>query len=490
MLCAISGEAPQLPVVSTKSGISPFFPILTTTLTLTQGNIFEKRLIEAYISENGKDPITNEELSTDELVELKTARTVKPRPPTLTSIPSLLAVFQNEWDALALETFTLRQHLTQTRQELSHALYENDAAKRVIARLSKERDEARGTLSNISVGRGASNGDAMQLDGQELSPALVAKVEATQEKLSKTRRKRPLPDDWVTPDAIETFAPTEKSNVLYPGARSIAVDASGDKALFGGSDGAAGVYSLSQKKLMQELTVGDPVTDAVWVGDTAVIATSAGKVKSFEGGTEIFSFSAHAGAVTALALHPSGDILASVGIDKTYVFYDLSGPTKGLQVSTNSALTTAQFHPDGHLFAAGGMDGQIKVFDVKNGANAANFDEAGPIQALHFSENGTWLAVAVKESTSVSIWDLRKSAQVKLLEIRDPVVNLRWDYTGQFLAAAGPAGLTIQYYQKASKMWSEPLRTAVPAAGLDWGSKAQSLVTVNDNGVVTVLEAR
>ena len=109
---------------------------------------------------------------------------MKPRPPTLTSIPSLLSVLQNEWDALALETFALRQHLTQTRQELSNALYENDAAKRVIARLQRERDEARDALAKGAVNGSSreANGDAMQIDGQELSPALVAKVEATQEK--------------------------------------------------------------------------------------------------------------------------------------------------------------------------------------------------------------------------------------------------------------------------------------------------------------------
>ena len=131
--------------------------------------------------------MTNEDLTTDDLVELKSSRTVRPRPPTLTSIPSLLSVFQNEWDALAIETHSLRQHLSQTRQELSRALYEHDAAVRVITRLSKERDEARLALSRISVDGGAnSNGDTMQVDGQELPEYLVAKVEATQEKYVTT----------------------------------------------------------------------------------------------------------------------------------------------------------------------------------------------------------------------------------------------------------------------------------------------------------------
>lgn len=150
---------------------------------MKKGNIFEKSLIEAFIRENGKDPVTKEDLGVDDLVDLKSPKAVRPRPPTLTSIPSLLSVLQNEWDALALEHYTLKQTLTQTRQELSTALYQHDAAVRVIARLSRERDEARDALSRITVNGGAtSHGDAMQVDRQELSTTLVAKVEATQEK--------------------------------------------------------------------------------------------------------------------------------------------------------------------------------------------------------------------------------------------------------------------------------------------------------------------
>lgn len=54
MVFVVSGEAPTNPVVSIKSGA-----------------VFEKRLVEAYIAENSKDPITGEELTTSDLIDLK-----------------------------------------------------------------------------------------------------------------------------------------------------------------------------------------------------------------------------------------------------------------------------------------------------------------------------------------------------------------------------------------------------------------------------------
>lgn len=52
--CAISGEPPQEPVVSQKSG-----------------NVYERRLIVKYINENGTDPITGEKLEEADLIAIK-----------------------------------------------------------------------------------------------------------------------------------------------------------------------------------------------------------------------------------------------------------------------------------------------------------------------------------------------------------------------------------------------------------------------------------
>jgi len=116
-------------------------------------------------------------------MELKQPRVVRPRPPTQTSIPALLQSFQTEWDAVILESYQLKQQLAETRQELSTALYYNDSAEKVIARLQRERDEARDALSKVTItsSSNGANGDAMQIDGQGLPDSIVARIDQTQQ---------------------------------------------------------------------------------------------------------------------------------------------------------------------------------------------------------------------------------------------------------------------------------------------------------------------
>jgi pre-mRNA-processing factor 19 len=66
-------------------------------------------------------------------------------------------------------------------------------------------------------------------------------------------------------------------------------------------------------------------------------------------GSEVASFSDHAGPVTGLALHPGGLILASVGSDKSFVFYDLSALRTVFRSFTDSRkLIAVSDNPLGH----------------------------------------------------------------------------------------------------------------------------------------------
>jgi len=50
----VSGEVPEHPVVSKKSG-----------------HVYERRLIEKYIADHGKDPVTGDSLSVEDLLEVQ-----------------------------------------------------------------------------------------------------------------------------------------------------------------------------------------------------------------------------------------------------------------------------------------------------------------------------------------------------------------------------------------------------------------------------------
>lgn len=98
----------------------------------------------------------------------------------------------------------------------------------------------------------------------------------------------------------------------------------------------AGVYSIAENKEQQSLQIDGVVTDAVWCGSQPVVSSSSGAVKVF-GQSEI-TFTSHAGAANAVAVHPSGEILASVGVDKSLVFYDLPGGKPVSQIYTTSGI--------------------------------------------------------------------------------------------------------------------------------------------------------
>jgi pre-mRNA-processing factor 19 len=274
---------------------------------------------------------------------------------------------------------------------------------------------------------------------------------------------------------------------LYPGSTAVSLDNSGELALFGGADGVAGVYSVSSQQLVHTLKAGSAVTDSLWWDSRAVVATASGEVKIFENGEEIAQLGSHAGAVTSIALHPSKAILASAGLDKRFMLYDLSSYKMVSQVYTEAEITCCAFHVDGLLLFTAGPDGQIRIFDVKTGSDTGTTLEAsGPVGSMSFSENGTWFATSEKNSSHVSIWDLRKQKVIKTLDVGSPVDSLRFDYTGQFLATAGSGSVSVQQYTKSSKSWSEPLRKAVPARDVAWGANASSLVALTPEGGLSI----
>eukprot|EP01104_Vermistella_antarctica_P004134 TRINITY_DN14643_c0_g1_i1.p1 TRINITY_DN14643_c0_g1~~TRINITY_DN14643_c0_g1_i1.p1 ORF type:complete len:516 (-),score=151.14 TRINITY_DN14643_c0_g1_i1:831-2312(-) len=451
MLCAISGQPPEVPVISAKSG-----------------HLFERSLIEKYIEVNGKCPITKEELGLDDLIAVQQGTTVKPRPVTATSIPGMLQLFQSEWDALMLESFTLKQHLEQARQELSQTLYQHDAACRVIARLIRERDEARSGLSSMQaqIADLRANGPTDGGDGMEVEAAstineqLIGKLDSLCKELSAGRRKRQISSTLRTQENIKAYKTSKSVNIhkaTPPGVLCVDVHKDQNRILTGGADSNVVVFNRSTGKKVTTLSAHSKRVNQVSFHPTSDILLSASQDKTVRVWSQSSSktssykdtcLAPHKDAVTGISLHPMGEHVASTSLDGTWAFHDINTGTRLASiVSPNSeGLTSTQFHPDALLLATGTSEGTIRVWDIKTQNNVANFEgHQGATTSIAFSENGYYLATAAEDGT-IKVWDLRKLKNIKTVSgnKKNPFVSVALDYSGTYLAAAGP---NVSVYQ-------------------------------------------
>ncbi|PWZ57224.1 hypothetical protein Zm00014a_041613 [Zea mays] len=436
MICAISGEVPDEPVVSKKSGL-----------------LFERRLIERYIEDHGKCPITKDELTMDDIVPVNTNKVVKPRPLQAASIPGLLGIFQNEWDALMLSNFALEQQLHTARQELSHALYQHDAACRVIARLKKERDEARALLAQAerqipaSVAGAApaavvSNGkrameDEIGPDGKKIrpgiNPVMIDELTECNTMLSAQRKKRQVPPTLAPLDALERYTqisshPLHKTN--KPGILSMDVHPSKDVVATGGIDTNAVIFDRSSGQILCTLTGHSKKTVRIW--------------QENENGNYncVHTLKDHTAEVEAVTVHATQKYFVSASKDNSWCFYDISTGSCLTQVgeaSGQEGYTSASFHPDGLILGTGTTDAVVKIWDVKTQSNVAKFEgHVGPVTAMSFSENGYFLATAAHDG--VKLWDLRKLRNFRTFSPYDsdtPTNTVEFDFSGNYLAIGG-----------------------------------------------------
>lgn len=488
-VCAISNEVPEQPVLSQVSGY-----------------VFEKRLILKYIDENGTDPMNNQALAPEMLVDIKANPLVKPKPPSATSIPALLKGLQDEWDAVMLHSFTLRQQLQTARQELSHALYQHDAACRVIARLTKEVTAAREALATLKPTGAVSGavpqtmyaaeslGENGKMDTSEegLSGEVVQKLQDKGEVLTQLRKQKgkKAPEGLATPDEIKALKCTGSQSGLHSASvvGIISLDIQGtnsNKVVTGGNDKTAVVFNNESGQVTATLKGHTKkVTQVVYHPNEEVVVTGSGdctiRVWDVASAQTSQFLKIHDAPVTGLSLHPIGDYLLSCSLDDHWAFSDIRTGSLLLKVAASgNGLTCAQFHPDGLIFGTGTQDSVIKIWDLKERTNVANFPgHSGPITSLAFSENGYYLATSAEDSV-INLWDLRKLKNFKTIQLEEnfEIKSLSFDYSGTYLACAGT---DVRVYQV--KQWdvlnSFTEHSAV-ATGVRFGSYAKTLVTAS-----------
>ncbi|CAL9124852.1 unnamed protein product [Musa textilis] len=353
-------------------------------------------------------------------------------------------------------------------------ILQHDAACRVIARLKKERDEARVLLAQaerqiplltasaanattvVSNGKRAAE-DELGPDGKRIrpgiNPAIIAELTECNALLSGQRKKRQIPATLASVDALERSTqisshPLHKTN--KPGILSIDIDASKDMIATGGLDTNGVLFNRTSGQILSTLAGhSKKVTSVKFVPGSEVIVTgSSDKTVRVWQGTEDGNYDCghvlrdHTAEVQAVTVHATQKYFVTASMDNTWCFYDLSTGSCLTQVgeaSTEEGFTSASFHPDGLILGTGTTGAIVKIWDVKSQSNVAKFDgHVGSVTAMSFSENGYFLATAAVDG--VKLWDLRKLRNFRSFAPYDPNTptnSVEFDFSGSYLAIAG-----------------------------------------------------
>mmetsp|Transcript_98760 Transcript_98760/g.205862 ORF Transcript_98760/g.205862 Transcript_98760/m.205862 type:complete len:498 (+) Transcript_98760:133-1626(+) len=494
IVCAISGQAPEEPCFSPKTG-----------------HVYEKRVITKIIESSGKCPVTKEDMTLDDIVDVKANKAVRPRPATATSIPGMLSLLQSEWDALMTETHELKNALDTTRKQLSHALYQHDAACRVVARLLRERDASRAQvlqlqeqLSNLRFSE-AAGGDKMEVDEGEigLTQEILDRMIECSKGLSKTRKKREFPD--LAPVADVKRMTCVSSHPIHqstaPGIVSVDMHKADDSRIVtGGVDAQVILFDAAKEKPIQKmLGHGKKVNSVVLHPQREVIiSASSDNTCRVWANTDGKAYDCvnvvrrHTGEVMEVSLHALGDYFSTCAKDKSFGIHDLTqGRVVRHVTDLEQSYNCLRFHPDGLLLAGGTSTKVVNLWDIKAQKIVATLNgQEGEINTLSFSENGYYLASGSKNG-QVKLWDLRKPIDIQTLTADGPVNSVRFDGTGQYLAVASNSLQVFNFETKSSLAQTVEFKDhQAPVMGVCFGQHAKSLASVSMDRSLKLYKAK
>lgn len=424
MNCSLSGNNAVHPVVSPRSG-----------------RVFERSVIEAYIREHASDPVSGDPLNSEELIPLST-QPILPKTPTTASIPGLLLSLQNEYDALVLETYELRQELQKTRAELSSALIRNDACLRVVARLTSERDESRTTLYELNVP--ASKRRAVEYPTDQLN---VGKIVDTTLKLSKARKIANKSRPRLAYSVMKPLAGDRIMTGIYAGPLNFTHQA----LVVAGSK----FYQLPFSDITQEIVpvaseiMEDSPLGTIEFDDRLFITTERSVLENNH---------PVSGSIPNARYHPAGYILGVQ--DNTLAVYDKSFNL----VEYDSKLTLESFevHPDGDLIFCC-TDSAIDLYSFKREGIVASYDVVA--SQIAFSNNG--YTVALINATGLYLCDLRNDSDPKCIDSEVKPNFIAFDGTGRLLALLDEDG-SLHVYELKNKTLERLEVAALDISGFSW----------------------
>jgi len=400
---------------------------------------------------------------------------IPPRSPAGCGIGGLLNEMQSEWDAAALEIFTLRKSLQKTKAELAHLLYTHDGACRVISRLVKERDSLRDQLAQ-SIASGAVRRDIPSEEGTAEKRARPTDSEEGDKKMPK------LISDICEAQKVllagrkakKGSAPSREAADLEKLTARCSADISFTPALLDVSASNKWIFAEGSGSLQACSVEGDFVS---LTAQKQLKGAKATCIVAHPQNDELCAFGTDSGAVclwncTKKGAKPYSQIVSGLGSSVLSVSFHPQ--SLALYTATNDSwcLVDAQsgeivqkcpcenilygaMHPDGILYGATSGDSNVvRFWDLRKGKEPCISmigESSEPATVLTFSENGYNAALGTAEGL-LTLWDLRKGPSCTAkIEINGsgPLVGAAFEDTGaKIVAAKRKQGATELVYIK------------------------------------------
>ena len=225
---------------------------------------------------------------------------------------------------------------------------------------------------------------------------------------------------------------------MHPDAvRAAVVSADGKRMFTGGADKIVRAWNLPDAKTPERQYSGH--TAAV----NAVALSADGKFLASAGDDETIRFwnqsngqqtgliGAHAGPVTSLAFHSSGQVL-SASTDGSIKLWQQ--PSEGKLLAHPGQVTSAVLSPDGSRLLTGCSDKQVRLWNLSNGQIERPF--SGPslgVLCVAMNSSGTQAAAGSADKT-LFVWNTTDAKEIRKFTLAAAVNSVAFSPDGKLLA--------------------------------------------------------